>query len=145
MRLYNTLADVVVGVHFVSILFMCAGFITAIIGLKIEKLLQLVFLRIFHLAGIIYMGLNALLDKPCLLTTLENYLRAKYSPGLIYTEVFIIHYLKKLIYPDINPVLITMITGFAAVLSIIIFVIKPPGEVKRIFKKLVTSKKNLLK
>ena len=64
----------------------------------------------------------------------ENYLRAKYNPLLAYKEAFIIHYLKKIIYLDVNPILVTIVTAFTAVYTIVTYVIRPPRRFKEFFK-----------
>ena len=135
MRFYNTLADIVVTIHLSWIIFMCIGCVIAITCFKAKKIIEKTFLRTFHLAGIIYMGILAILDKPCLLTTLENYLRAKYNPSLIYTETFMIHYFKKIIYPDVNPLIIIVVTVFASAFTIFVFILKPPEKIKGIFRR----------
>jgi uncharacterized protein YneF (UPF0154 family) len=65
-------------------------------------------LRWLHIASLIWGVLTELLPSPCPLTLLENWLETKsgFSP---YAGGFLLHYLDKLVYPDISPTLLTVI------------------------------------
>jgi hypothetical protein len=64
----------------------------------------------------------------------ENTLRAKYDSTLTYPGSFMIHYVEKLVYPDVNPSIILIPTIFIAVFTVAVFIIKPPKRIKEIFK-----------
>ena len=72
------------------------------------------------------MSILVILGQYCPLTLWENTLRAKYDPSLVYTGSCIIHYVQKLLYPDINPLIIRAVTTFIAIFSIVVFIVKPP-------------------
>ena len=98
---FKILADIVVFVHFLWILFLIFG---AFFGRKSR------FIKIFHISGLAFAFVMQLFDWYCPLTHLEFWLRAKHNPALTYSGSFIIHYLEKLIYIEIPSYLILMLT-----------------------------------
>ena len=132
--LYKILADLIVVMHFVWILFMLIGAILTLSGFFYKRFFDWWLFRTLHLCGIIYVGLLALLREYCPLTILENTLRVKYNPDLTYPGSFIVYYVEKLVYPDLNPSIILVPTIFIAVFTIVVFIIKSPTKIRRIFK-----------
>ncbi|MBU4311519.1 MAG: DUF2784 domain-containing protein [Candidatus Omnitrophica bacterium] len=133
--LYKILADAIVITHFAWILFMLAGFIFTLCGFFWKEIFDRWLFRTLHLCGIAYVSLLALMGKYCPLTIWENALRAKYNPSLVYPGAFMIHYVEKLIYSDINPLVIRIPTTFIGVFTIAVFIFKPPEKIKNIFKR----------
>ena len=133
--LYKILADLIVIMHFSWLLFMLTGFILTLCGFFWKGFFDRWLFRTLHLFGIAYVSLLALMGKYCPLTVWENVLRAKYDPSLIYAGSFIIHYVEKLVYPDIDPLIIRIPTTFIAVFTILVFIIRPPAKIKNIFRK----------
>ena len=132
--IYKILADLIVAIHFIWILFMLVGFILTLCGFFWKRFFDWFVLRILHLCGIVYVGLLAILREYCPLTILENTVRAKYNPDLTYPGSFIVHHIEKLVYPDVNPSIILVPTISIAVFTIVVFIIKPPTKIKRVFK-----------
>ncbi|MCK4936393.1 MAG: DUF2784 domain-containing protein, partial [Elusimicrobiales bacterium] len=110
------------------ILFMLAGFIVAIASFWRKRFSDWRLFRTLHLCGIIYIGILALLGKYCPLTILENTLKAKYAPESMYPGSFIVHYIERLVYPDINPLIIVISTVFIAFFTLIAFIINRPKK-----------------
>jgi hypothetical protein len=77
-------------------------------------------LRWLHITSLIWGILTELLPWPCPLTLLENWLEVKagISP---YQGGFLLHYLDKLIYPDISPVALTIVGVVVCVLNLAIY------------------------
>ncbi|MBA3061338.1 MAG: DUF2784 domain-containing protein [Nitrospirae bacterium] len=98
---FKILADIVVFVHFLWILFLIFG---AFFGRKNRRI------KIFHISGLAFAFVMQLLDWYCPLTHLEVWLREKHNPALTYSGSFIIHYLEKLIYIELSPYLILILT-----------------------------------
>ena len=98
---FKILADIVVFVHFLWILFLIFG---AFFGRK-NRLIKK-----FHISGLAFAFVIQLFDWHCPLTHLEFWLRAKHNPALTYSGSFIIHYLEKLIYIEIPSYLILTLT-----------------------------------
>ena len=134
MMLYKFLADTIVIVHLVWILFMLLGFILTLRGFFCKEFFDRWLFRTLHLLGIAYVSLLAIMGKYCPLTLWENTLRAKYDPSLTYPGSFMIHYFEKLVYPNVNPLIIRIPTTFIAVFTVAMFIIKPPKGIKGIFK-----------
>ncbi|MCK5014967.1 MAG: DUF2784 domain-containing protein [Candidatus Omnitrophica bacterium] len=131
MMLYKVLADLIVAIHFVWILFMLIGAIFTLSGFFYKRFFDWWLFRTLHLCGIIYVGLLALLREYCPLTILEYTARAKFNPDLTYPGSFIVYYIEKLVYPDVNPSIILVSTTFIAVFTIVVFIFKPPTKIRR--------------
>lgn len=132
--LYKILADTIVVMHFGWILFMLVGFIFTLCGFFWKGFFDRWLFRTLHLCGIAYVSLKAVMGKYCPLTIWENTLRAKYDPGLTYAGSFMIHYVEKIVYPDIDPLVIHIPTTFIAVFTVLVFIIRPPAKIKKIFR-----------
>lgn len=89
---YKILADIVVLVHFLWILFLIFG---AFPGVKNKAI------KIFHISGLFFAFVIQIFGWYCPLTHLEVWLRAKHGPSLSYAGSFIIHYVEELIYIEI--------------------------------------------
>lgn len=64
-------------------------------------------LRWLHIASLVWGILTELLPWPCPLTLLENWLEAK-AGVQPYQGGFLLHYLDKLVYPDISATVLTI-------------------------------------
>ncbi len=74
-------------------------------------------LRWFHIASLVWGVLTELLPWPCPLTLLENWLEAR--AGLEpYNGGFLLHYLDRLVYPDVSPTVLTVAGVFVCVLNL---------------------------
>ncbi|MDP2943679.1 MAG: DUF2784 domain-containing protein [Candidatus Omnitrophota bacterium] len=131
--LYKILADIIVVMHFAWILFMLVGFILTIKCFWWKGFFDKWLFRTIHLFGIIYVSSLAVLRQYCPLTILENNLRARYDPSLVYPGSFMVHYIEKLVYPDINPLIIQIPTTFITVFTVVVFIIRPPAKIRMIF------------
>jgi len=65
------------------------------------------FLRWLHVVSLMWGILTELLPWPCPLTLLENWLEGKAGVEP-YQEGFLLHYLDKLVYPDISASVLTV-------------------------------------
>jgi hypothetical protein len=99
--LYKILADIVVLIHFLWILFLFFG---AFWGIKNKGV------KIFHLSGLAFAFIIQIFDWYCPLTHLEVWLRSKHSPSLTYVGSFIIHYVEKIVYIEISRFVVLMFT-----------------------------------
>jgi hypothetical protein len=98
---YKILADIVVLIHFLWIIFLIFG---ALIGVKYKAV------KIFHISGLVFAFILQIFDWYCPLTHLEVWLRAKHNPALSYTGSFIVYYLEKVIYLKVSEYLILILT-----------------------------------
>ena len=113
---------------------MLSGFMLTLRSFRREGFLDRWLFRTLHLLGIAYVSILAILGKYCPLTIWENSLRAKYDLDLTYPGSFTIHYVERLVYPDINPLIICIPTAFIAIFTLVVFIIRPPKRIKGIFK-----------
>ena len=97
--LYKILADTVILLHFLWIVFLMFG---AVPGVRNSAI------KIVHISGLAFAVISELFDWYCPLTYLEIWLKSKYAPSMTYTGSFIIHYLEKIVYIEIPWYLITI-------------------------------------
>jgi len=127
------LADIIVIIHFGWILFMLWGFVIAFCGLFRKDLFDKWLFRTVHFFGMLYISILAVIDKYCPLTIWENELRQKHDPVSAYSGSFIVHYTEKLVYPDVDQLLLKIVTIFVAVFTLAVFLIKPPEKIRTLF------------
>ena len=117
---------------------MLIGFFFTLYALAFKKsLLNWWKFRTLHLVGIFYVASLSFLGKYCPLTILENKLRTSVNSEQVYQGSFIAHYLEKIVYPEIDPLLIKIPTLLLASFTIIIFIFSPPLKVKQSLKKII--------
>src|SRR6266849_4275642 len=97
LSFYSVLAILVLSLHALFILWV--GF-----GALVTR--SRPFLRWLHVASLVWGILTELLPWPCPLTLLENQLEAK-AGVQPYQGGFLLHYLDKLVYPDISASVLT--------------------------------------
>ncbi len=132
---YKIIADIIVVLHFIWIIFMLLGFFLTIYGFFRKEFFDWWLFRTLHLSGILFVGILTLLRRFCPLTILENLSRAKYSPGSTYPGSFIVHYIEKLVYPDVNQTLLRLVTVLGALFILVVFIIIPPQKIKNLIIK----------
>ena len=91
--LFRVLADIVVVMHLLWILFLFFG---AFAGRRHRVV------RIAHVSGLFFSIVMQVLGWYCPLTHLEAWLRSRHDPGLSYTGSFIVHYVERLIYLQLS-------------------------------------------
>jgi hypothetical protein len=120
---YKILADAIVIIHFGWILFMLLGFVLTLRSFFRKDFWDRWLFRTIHI-----------MRRDCPLTLLENALRAKYDPSVAYPGSFMVYYVEKFVYPDVNLWLILIPTAFIAIFSIIIYIVRPPQKIKLMSK-----------
>lgn len=98
LNVYSDLAAAILIVHAIFILWVIFGAL-----LTISRPI----LRWIHVASLVWGVLVELLPWPCPLTLLENWLevRAGIQP---YSEPFLVHYMDKIVYPDVSGTVLTI-------------------------------------
>ena len=90
----------------ISVLFLHALFILWVVfGALLTRARPI--LRWLHIASLVWGILTELLPWPCPLTVLENWLEGKAGVEP-YQGGFLLHYLDKLVYPDISGTVLTV-------------------------------------
>ncbi|MFZ0285186.1 MAG: DUF2784 domain-containing protein [Terriglobales bacterium] len=107
-HLWRILADCVLGLHLLFLLWVIFG------AFAVRKR---PWLRWLHIACLVWGVLVEVTPWPCPLTLLENWLefQGKVEP---YSGGFLLHYLDKLVYPDISPTLLTVAGVLICVLNL---------------------------
>ena len=77
-------------------------------------------LRWLHIVSLVWGILTELLPWPCPLTVLENWLEAK-AGVQPYQGGFLLHYLDKLVYPDISATLLTVAGVIICALNLVLY------------------------
>ncbi len=103
--LYKVLADMVVFLHLLWILFLVFGVFWGVRNKKV---------RFVHIAGIFFAVILQVSDWYCPLTYLESWLRSRHDPALSYTGSFITHYMEKIVYIELPRSLIFALTVLLA-------------------------------
>ncbi|NWF93255.1 MAG: DUF2784 domain-containing protein [Syntrophaceae bacterium] len=98
---FKIVADLVVLIHFIWILFLFLG---ALWGLRNGAV------KILHISGLLFAFLIQIFDWHCPLTHLEVWLRTKHDPAIAYTGSFIIHYVERIVYMEISRPVIVLFT-----------------------------------
>ena len=130
---YRLLADFLVLIHFSYVLFIIGGYIWTIYSIivKNKKFISGKFLRTFHLCGILYVALLIIIKKPCPITIWEIELRI-ISGIPSYTGSFIIHYIEKLLYPDVNPLVLWIPSFIIGGTTLLLYILIPPFKKRKI-------------
>jgi hypothetical protein len=147
--LYRIAADIVVLIHFGWIVFMLVGFFVtawAFGGVYVfkrtggweERFLDRWVLRTVHIAGIAYAGTLAVIGRYCPVTMLENFFRRRYDPASTYPGGFLIHYIERIVYPDVPVQAILIPTVIIAVLTLVMFAVRPPLKIKEIIRRILS-------
>ncbi len=103
----------------VSVLFLHALFILWVVfGALVTRSRPI--LRWLHLCSLVWGILTELLPWPCPVTVLENWLEAK-AGVQPYRGGFLLHYLDKLVYPDISATALTIAGVFICALNLALY------------------------
>jgi len=132
---WQFLADTILILHVIFILFVILGFIFTIFCFFKKTLFNMFFFRTVHLVSILYVAILEVLEKFCPLTILEDILYQKHTSHQKYSDSFISHYIEKLVYPDVSPEILISITVAIALFTILVYIFRPPEKFKKLFLK----------
>jgi hypothetical protein len=118
---YRILADIVVCIHFVWIVFLFVGGVWG---------RRRMWLRIIHWAGLALALVIQVFDWYCPLTHLEAWLRSHHDPSLQYSGSFIVYYLEKVLYLDLSRNVVLLFTFILLALNAWLYLRsdEAPGE-----------------
>ncbi|MFB3083080.1 MAG: DUF2784 domain-containing protein [Gammaproteobacteria bacterium] len=114
------MADTILIIHFTFVVFVVIGFMLILIGLFARwSWVQNPMFRIAHLVAVGFVVLQAWLGRLCPLTIWENELRRR-AGQLEYTETFVEHWLRDILFYQAEPwVFTTIYTCFG---TLVVFV-----------------------
>lgn len=110
--LYKVLADIVIFIHLLWIFFIIFG---AFFGRK-NKIV-----KIAHLSSLAFAIIIQIFNIICPLSYLEWFLNSKHDPTLTYTGSFIAHYMEKLVYLQVSPLLLFSLTVIVCLISLYLY------------------------
>jgi len=99
--IYKILADSMVLIHFLWIIFLFFGVIW---GMRNKAV------KILHITGLVFAFIIQIFGWYCPLTYLEVWLRSKHDSALAYAGSFIIHYVEEIVYIELSRNLILVLT-----------------------------------
>jgi hypothetical protein len=110
--LARILADGVVLVHFFWIVFLIFG---ACAGRRNRTI------KYIHIGGLVFAITLQIFDWYCPLTHLEVWLRSRHDPSRAYAGSYIVHYLEKIIYVEVDRWVITALTAVLCGMNVWIY------------------------
>lgn len=124
-------ADALVVVHFLWVVFMIGGFVVQMIAMKSARVREWCVIRAVHVAGILYVAFLIIIGRPCPLTVWEAQLRR--ADDAAQPESFLVRWLERLLYPDVDPLVVYIPTIILAILSVLSIWLAPPMRLRRLF------------
>jgi len=120
--LYGLLADAILVIHFLFVVFVVFGLVLILIGLLAQwSWVHNRIFRITHLAAIGIVVLQAWLGQLCPLTVWENDLR-RLAGQSAYEETFVEHWLHQVLFYQAEPWVFAVIyTGFGVLVVLVWF------------------------
>lgn len=128
---YRVIADLLMVTHFAWIIFMIWGFVLTIRGFFRPAFFDRWLFRTTHLSGILLVAVIESLGKYCPLTIWENSLRTHYDPSTDYPGSFIVGHIENIVYPNVGPLILTIPTIGLALMTLVVFVLRPPAKFRR--------------
>lgn len=129
---YGILADIVVMVHFLYVMFTVGGEFVIIIGgiFKWSWVRNLTF-RIIHLIAVVFVSIEAIIDMFCPLTEWEYQLRLKAGQD-VETEIsFLARLIRMIIFYDFPDWFFTLLYVGWGVLVILTLILIPPKRKRK--------------
>ena len=124
---YRILADVLLSVHAVFVMFVICGLVVVIIGGCFRwRWVRNFWFRVAHLAAIAIVVLQAWLGMICPLTSWEMDLREK-AGDATYTGGFVAHWVHQLLYYQAPPLVFTLCYTAFGMAVLASWVLVPPG------------------
>lgn len=133
--LYRILADILLVLHLAWIVFMLWGFVLTVRAFWKPSFFDRWLFRSLHLGGILFVGIWELIGKYCPLTVWEYQLRHLHNPSLEYPGSFIVRHLAELVYPNVDPLVVTLPTMAIVLFTLIVFVVRPPMQLRAALKR----------
>ena len=125
------LANIVLIVHFAWAVWMISGVVLALLGFRWPRLWEWRKFRTTHLIGLIATATTPFWPGgTCPLTIWEWQLR---GDGVVSTQPqsFVLHWLDKLLFWNVNPLILSLVSASGALAAIIIFIMRPPWKTYR--------------
>lgn len=124
------LADFLLAIHFAWALWMVAGVALALAGYRWPRLWRWRAFRITHMLGLLGTATVPIWARGiCPLTTWEWDLRvAAASAAPARAEPFLIHWMRDILFFDVSPILLSVVTVLGAATTLTVFILHPPRK-----------------
>ena len=122
-------ANFILIAHFAWASWMIIGAALALLGWRWHRLWRWRVFRITHLIGILATATTPFwANGICPMTEWEWQLRyaSGAQTGTGESESFIIHWLDKILFLDIDPLVLSIVTALLALSTLVIFIVRPP-------------------
>jgi len=120
-------ANTILVIHFLWAAWMIAGILLAYLGFLLPRLWKWIIFRTAHLVGLVATATTPFwADGLCPLTRWEWQLRHSATVSATGDESFIIHYIRELLFVDVDPQTLSLITGALTLSTVIIYFLRPP-------------------
>jgi hypothetical protein len=120
-------ADTIFLVHFAWAVWMVVGIALSFAGFFYPRVWDWRAFRIAHLVGILFTASTPLWGEGfCPLTEWEWQLRQALGTAQDQPRSFILRLLHDLLYWDVDPLVLSLVTGAAALATVVIFILRPP-------------------
>ena len=126
-----SLMDVVLIAHFIWAGWMILGVVLAMAGFRWPGLWRWRVFRISHLAGLLATATVPIWGKGiCPLTRWEWRLHPTESGSA--AESFLARAIKDVLYVDVDPLVLSLVTAAGALVTVLIFVFRPPWGARKL-------------
>lgn len=123
----SSLIDAILIVHFIWAGWMILGVVLAIAGFRWPRLWRWKVFRIAHLAGLCGTATVPLWGGGiCPMTRWEWDLRTAGTANGPVTESFLVGMIREILYVDVDPLILSLVTAAGALVTVLIFVFRPP-------------------
>jgi hypothetical protein len=124
---YDFLADLLVGFHFLYVMFVIFGLIFIVIGGILRwSFIRNPYFRVIHFLSILVVAAQAIMNVPCPLTVWENQLRELAGQTVEWDISFIGRLLRLLVFYDFPDWAFTVLhVSFASVVLLTLVIIPP--------------------
>jgi hypothetical protein len=124
------LANGLLIVHFLWAIWMVAGVLLTVVGFWWVRFWRWTAFRTAHLVGLVITGSTPLWSGGiCPLTVWEWRFRAGQMPGE--RESFIVYWIRELLFYDVDPLALSLVSSAAALFVVIMYAVRPPWKAKR--------------
>jgi hypothetical protein len=122
-------ADIILAVHFAWAAWMITGAVLAVLGFRWPRLWGWRVFRMAHLIGLLGTATTPFWSHGiCPLTIWEGQLRSASSGQPAAAEPFIIHWMSKTLFINVDPLILSIFSGALALATLIIFASHPPWK-----------------
>jgi len=120
-----TSGQFILAIHLAWAIWMICGVVLAVAGLRWRRFLRWRVFRTLHLIGLLFTATVPLwASGVCPLTRWEDAFSRSAGSGA--PEPFLARLMADILYVDIEPTILSVVTAFGALVTLVIFIVRPP-------------------